>query len=192
MGIGYCLIRVEPATVAALRGRPRAAAEFIYRDADAYDAGRTGLFTRLFGKKVRAPEPVPERREGDEIDLDKAWHIVHYLLTGATDRAEGPLRLIGDDLDPLADLDLGLGRPNVISVRDVQAFTAAAKGLDQDAFLARFIPNEMPLDELYLGEVIARGDHEDMKEYATENFHILRDFVQLAADEGDAIITYYT
>jgi hypothetical protein len=43
-----------------------------------------------------------------------------------------------------------------------------------------------------MGDVIARGDHHDMKEYALENFHTLRDFVAEAAGNGEAIITYYT
>lgn len=50
----------------------------------------------------------------------------------------------------------------------------------------------MPLDELYMGEVIARGDVDDIREYSLENFHILRDFVQQAANNREAMITYYT
>lgn len=193
MGIAYVLIRATPETVEALRNRPKAVAEFVYQDSDAYEEPKPGTLSRLFGRGANPDElPVPERREDDETDLDKSWHIVHYLLTGATGPADGPLGLIGDDHHPLAELDLGLGRPNVISPQAVRAFSESASGMSDEAFLARFIPERMPTDELYLGEVIARGDVEEMKEYALENFHLLRDFTQRAAAEGDAIITYYT
>ncbi len=49
----------------------------------------------------------------------------------------------------------------------------------------------MPLDELYLGNVIERGDYEDMRQYALENFYRLRDFAVVAARNGEAMITYY-
>jgi len=192
MGIAYCLIRATPEVVEQLRGRPKAVGEFIYQDPDAYQEPRQGLFGRLFNPRSESNAPVPDRHDGDEADLDKSWHIVHYLLTGETGRAVGPLGLIGDDLHPLADIDLGLGKPNVISVAAVKAFVEAAQAMSDDDFLGRFKPNEMPTDELYLGEVIARGDHDDMREYALENFHILRDFVAEAASNGEIVITYYT
>ena len=191
MGIAYCLIRAAPEVVEQLRGRPKAVGEFIYQDPDAYQEPRQGFFGRWFNPRSESNSPIPERRVGDETDLDKSWHILHYLLTGETGRADGPLGLIGDDLHPLADIDLGLGKPNVISCAAVKAFAQAAQAMSDDDLLARFKPDEMPTNDLYLGDVIARGDH-DMREYALENFHVLRDFVTEAASNEEIVITYYT
>ncbi|MBZ9648916.1 YfbM family protein [Sphingobium sp. 3R8] len=193
MGIAYSLIRAKPEVVDQLRGRPKAVAEFVYQDPDAYEPPKPGFFARLSRAGVVSDNaPVPDRGKDDEADLDKAWHLVHYLLTGKTGRVEGPLGLIADDLHPLADLDLGLGKPNVISVDATKAFAEAAQSISDEVFLARFIPEQMPTDELYMGDVVARGDHDDMKEYSLENFHFLRDFAVAAARNGEAIITYYT
>jgi len=191
MGIAYCLIRVAPEVIDQLRGRPKAAAKFIYRDDDVYKAPNRGLLGRLFGVDREKDGPVPDRREGDEAELDKSWHLIHYLLSGSSGRGESPLGLIGDDLHPLADVDLGLGKPNVISSSDVQAFSQATAAMSDAVFLTRFKPDEMPVRELYMGDVIARGDHDHMMEYALDNFHILRDFAATAAANGEAIITYY-
>jgi hypothetical protein len=87
---------------------------------------------------------------------------------------------------------LGLGTPSVIRPGKVRQFAEAASAMTDDDFLARFKPERMPTAELYLGEVIARGDVDETKEYALENFHILRTFVQQAASSREAIITYYT
>jgi len=192
MGIAYCLIRTAPEVVDQLRNRPKAVAKFIYQDDDVYEAPNPGFFGRLLGAGREKDGPVPDRHKGDEADLDKSWHIVHYLLSGSSGRGESPLGLIGDDLHPLADVDLGLGKPNVISPSEVRAFAQTTAAMSDADFLTRFKPDEMPVDELYMGDVIARGDHEDMMEYALENFHILRDFAGKAAANGEAIITYYT
>jgi Domain of unknown function (DUF1877) len=192
MGIAYCLIRTSTENVEALRGRPKAVAEFIYQDDEMYEEPKQGFFSKFFGSSKVDLKPVPERSEDDETDLDKSWHIVHYLLSGSTERGEDALALIGDDLNPLADLDLGLGKPNVISAERVRAFALAASNMTDAEFLIRYVPEEMPLDELYMGEVIARGDVDDIREYALQNFHDLRNFVQQASDRNEAIITYYT
>lgn len=193
MGIGYSLIRTSWDNVETLRGHPEAVAAFVYQDPEAYIAPKPSFLSRLFGSSSNSTLPsVPDRMEGDETDLDKAWHIVHYLLNGDPGRGDGPLAIIGDDLHPLADIDLGLGRPNIISPDAVKAFAAAAGDMSEADFLERYVPDEMPLDELYMGDVVARGDVDDIREYALENFHVLRNFVQQAADNNEAIITFYS
>jgi hypothetical protein len=193
MGIAYCLIRTSPENIELLRSRPKALAEFICQVDDVYEEPNPGILARLFGRVPKVDtRPVPDRSNNDEADLDKAWHIIHYLLCGDTGRGDGPLAIIGDDLNPLAELDLGLGKPNLISSGRVRAFAEASSGISEADFFARFLPEEMPLDELYMGDVIARGDVDDIREYALENFEVLRSFVSQASEQGEAIITYYT
>ena len=192
MGIAYCLVRTSPDVVEQLRERPKALAKFLYPDDDVYEAPKPRLLAQLFGKRrALDTRPVPARQDGDETDLDKSWHFVHYLLCGDTGRGEGPLALIGQDQHPLADLDLGLGKPNVISAASVRAFSEASAALSDEDFLQRFQPDVMPLNDLYLGQVVQRGEADDIREYALENFHGLRDFVRQAADRDEALITYY-
>ncbi|MCC6924866.1 YfbM family protein [Novosphingobium sp.] len=193
MGIAYCLIRTSPENVEVLRNRPKALAEFIFQEDGVYEEPAQGFLSRLFGRAPKVDTgPVPDRSDNDETDLDKAWHVIHYLLCGDTGRGEGPLALIGDDLHPIADLDLGLGKPNLISPDSVRAFAAAVSAMTIEQFLNRYVPDEMPLSEIYMGNVIERGDVDDIREYAVENFENLRQFAQEAASRGEAIITYYT
>ncbi|MEO5867538.1 MAG: DUF1877 family protein [Sphingomonas sp.] len=187
----YNLIRTSPAAVEQLRGRPAAVTAFIYKEA--YVAPKPGFFDRLLGTGSAAGGPtIPARGDNDEIDLDKSWHIIHYLLTGEISRAPEPLGLIGDDLHPLADIELGSGKPNVISADIVKAFTDAVADMSDEDFLSRFKPDDMPNDELYLGDLIERGDGDDIKGYTLDNFHRLRDFVAAAAKDGQSLITYFS
>ncbi|WP_298467317.1 YfbM family protein [uncultured Erythrobacter sp.] len=193
MGIAYCLIRTSPENIEVLRDRPKAVAEFVYQDPDVYEEPKSSFLSKLFGNKAQTDDgPVPKRLEGDEEDIDKSWHIVHYLLCGDAGRGDGPLAIIGDDLNPLADINLGLGKPNIISADWVKEFAELASHMTDESFLERYVPEEMPLNELYMGDVVARGDVGDIREYALENFQFLRDFASEAAENGQAIITYYT
>jgi len=177
--------------VEALRDNPGGVAEFIYRDASLYEAPSPSLLQRLFGKSEPEPRPIPGRRDDDEIDLDKSWHIVHYLLTGSDNATDSPLNIIADEGDRLAEIDLGLGPPFVVHPEAVSRFATAAGEMSDEQFLSRLRPSEMPLDTLYLGDSV-RDDPDEMGEYAVENFHFLRAFAQAAADAGAAVITYYS
>jgi hypothetical protein len=191
MGIVYSLIAVRPKTVETLRNNPKGVAEFVYGDASIYEEPTPGLLQRLFGKSEPAPRLIPARRDGDEIDLDKSWHILHYLLTGSDNAIESPLNIIADESNKLAEIDLGYGPPFVINPDAVSRFAKAAAEVSDEQLLSRLRPSEMPLDTLYLGDAV-REDPDEMGEYAVENFHFLRDFAQRAADAGDAAITYYS
>jgi len=191
VGIVYSLIRVRPETVDALRDDPRGVAEFVYGDASLYEAPSPGLLQRLFGKPDAERRPVPPRRDDDEVDLDKSWHIVHYLLTGSDNATDSPFNILADERDKLAEIDLGHGPPFVVHPEAVSRFATAAAEISDEQFLSRLRPSEMPLDSLYLGDAV-RKDPDEMGEYAVENFHFLRAFAQAAADAGDAVITYYS
>jgi len=192
VGIVYSLIRTPPEVIEQLRGRPRPTAAFVYQDPDAYDEAHNGLVARIASAlRPRDRSPVPLRQDDDEAYLDKSWHLIHYLLTGKLDRVDGPLGLIGGDLHPLANVDFGMGKPNIVSTEAVVAFAEAAQALSDDAFLYRFIPAEMPTDQLYMGDAVV-DDRDGMREYSLENFHILRDIAMEATRNGEAIITYYS
>lgn len=195
MGIAYGLVRVKPEIVEQMRGRPRAVAAYVFGDASLGEPPKPGFLARLFGKSPpregEAPITLPERVDGDETDIDKAWQVIHYLLTGSSKPVSGPLGLILDESDTLADLDLGLGPPHIISPAAVKAFAAAVATLSDDQFFARFIPDEMPVSDLYLCDSLVGEDLEDAKDYLRAHFHELRDFAVKAADQGEAIVTFY-
>src|SRR5512145_3257845 len=54
---------------------------------------RSGFLSRLFGR-ARPPAVAADLElssfEGDSTDLDKAWHGIHYFLTGTAWEGEHP------------------------------------------------------------------------------------------------------
>ena len=70
-----------------------------------------GFLARIFGRKSEDPPPadthIPAPTE--EIDLDKSWHGIHFLLTGAAWEGERPLNFLILGGEEVGDIDVGHG-----------------------------------------------------------------------------------
>ena len=86
-------IRSDPPLVWILLQEPD-----LYRDAKRPKLGAIG---RLLGK---SPPPEPEvpafeslgSEAGPPCDLDKAWHAIHFLLTGSEAHSASPLSFLAE------------------------------------------------------------------------------------------------
>src|SRR5258705_186523 len=89
MGIVCSLYRAPDVTLDALLAQPGFFHDFEMLDEKpiSYEV-KPGLIGRILGKKPRVVklghDTVPFERitENDHLYLDKAWHVLHYLMTG--------------------------------------------------------------------------------------------------------------
>jgi hypothetical protein len=82
------------------------------------------------------------------LDLDKAWHGIHYLLTGTTSTSKGPYGQVilgGQDLGP----DLGYGPPRFLTNADVAKVSKALGDVPADQFRRRYDPKAMDVAGVY-------------------------------------------
>ena len=82
------------------------------------------------------------------LDIDKAWHGVHYLLTGNTSTSKGPygpVILGGQDVGP----DLGYGPPRFLTVAEVAKVSKALSELPAEQFRRRYDPKAMEAADVY-------------------------------------------
>jgi hypothetical protein len=190
VGVVYCLKRASAAELAAMQRQPRLIGRFLFDDEEAYpDKLMSGKIGRMFGRSVAAADfDFPER---EEIDLDKSWHVLHFLLTGLAGDGEHPLNLIGRDWPPLANVDNGLGPPMGISPSALRAFHEALADVSNEEILARWDSEAIRSAELYLGDTLA-DDEVTGREYIDENLSLLRKFVSDCQIAGDGAVAYYT
>jgi uncharacterized protein DUF1877 len=138
-----------------------------------------------------------------EIDVDKAWHGIHWLLTGSTDdrppatpkrgifrrsapapAAVGPESLAVLGGEPVGG-DNGYGPARLLRPEQVSAVAAALTPLDREALAGRVDLAAMEAAELYPGI----WDEEDVyEEYLAPNYEALRDFYLAAAGDGSAVL----
>ena len=124
------------------------------------------------------------------LSLEKAWHGVHYLLSGAAE--PGPeLRShavlggveLGDDPEGFS----GYGPPRCFRAAEVRKLSDELRRPDVEAeAAARFDPARMSQLQIYPGW---RVGHEEDKEWLMDAFRRLRDFYARAAAQGRAVVT---
>ena len=123
------------------------------------------------------------------LDIDKAWHAIHFTLTGLPFGADdgdilGLLVLSGNMLtgqdDPLSAM--------VIEASDVTLLADALNNISGPAFRDSFSVSEMLHNNIY---PVTEGEDEDaFFEYVWSYFTLLKDFITVAADSGQAVIFY--
>ena len=166
MGMVMIGLRLSAEQLQAVLDDQARVAKLVYGDLDDDDADM--------------PEP--------DLDLDKSWHGLHFLLTGtAWDIGEGAgAAILGGD--PVGE-DNGYGVPSLIRPGEVRTISAALEALDVDTLRARYRPKELAAADIYPDI----WDESDVFEtYLAPNFLELRRFYRTAAARDQAVLLAIT
>jgi hypothetical protein len=183
--------------VPRLRADPALVYPFLYGEAPPVrdGGGLLGFLRRLVpfaagaerDREAAAAPTWPAAAAGEELDLEKAWHALHFLFTGTADGGTEPACFIltgGEDVGDDDDVAARLLRPE--QVRDFAAFLAA---LTPEELRRRFDPARMAALEIYPDPIWERPDEMPAElDHLIESFEALRDFVAAAAAAGDAVV----
>jgi Domain of unknown function (DUF1877) len=159
-----------------------------------------GNFRALPDKELEALFAEPSRVEqllyesllgggsnGNELDVDKAWHGLHFLLTGSAWQGTFPLNFIAAGGREVGD-DLGYGPARGLTSRDVLQIDAALEPLTADELRQRFDPQRMTELEIY--PFGWSDDPDSERDYLLEFYADLRGFVRRTAEHGHALLVY--
>ena len=170
------------------------------------DPGVRGFVRRLLGQPPRsfdqvveqvealAAEPPPPRDEPyepreDELDIDKAWHGLHFLLTGTEWGGEPPLDFIASGGREVGDEDVGYGPARALTSAQVREIAAALEPITPEELATRFDPERMMKLDIYPG-IWDRDPEEDTLGYLLEYFAALTAFVRRGADADCGMLVY--
>ena len=132
---------------------------------------------------------LPTEAQGEELDLDKAWHGLHYLLTGTAWGGEEPwnyLLLGGEQIGDEEEHAVGYGPARVLLPSQVAAFFQALATISPTELSERFNPGEMMKLDIY-PNVWDRED-EELKEWMQESLIELQVFLQRAVARFKAVL----
>jgi hypothetical protein len=133
----------------------------------------------------------PDGGEGEPehyVELDKAWHGIHYLLTGDVDGGPEPLAwavLGGDEVGE----DVGYGPARFLTPQEVKQVASAIGSLSAEALVARYEPKAMAQAGVY-PQVIWVREGQQALEYVLEYYQKLVAFYREAADRGDGAVLW--
>jgi hypothetical protein len=157
-------------------------------------------FTSLSSAALQQLQEQPDRIEeflypddGDGepphyLDVDKAWHGIHYLLTGQAEGGAPPQSLAvfgGEAFGP----DVGYGAARFLTPDQVRSVAEALENLPPEALAPRFDPRNMEAKQIY-PDVIWVRDGQEALDYALDNYQQLQVFYRDAAARGDAVIQW--
>jgi len=146
-----------------------------------HEADKPSLLGRIFGRRPGLNSAVDlelTRNEGNSCFLDKAWHGLHYLLTGTAWKGKPPLNFI---LAGGRQVGRYVETYRVLTAAEVAAADEALGGLSDEELRNRFRPKDMLKQDIY-PEIWNRNPADDdalgyLMEYAAD----LRKFLRTVA-----------
>jgi hypothetical protein len=133
------------------------------------------------------PDGVEELLEADDatsVDVDKAWHAIHWLLTGSDDATPAVVSAAILGGEPVGD-DVGYGPARILSPSDVGAVAAALRELDAPTLRGRMDGPAMTEAGIY---PMIWDEDDVFDEYLAPSYERLRTFYLAAEDAGEAVI----
>lgn len=149
---------------------------------------------------LAAPETIQsflERRvyevdePADHVDVDKAWHALHFLLTGSAWEGTAPLDFIAVGGEAIGDEDVGYGPARALRSRDVVALDRALEKVPTSELVRRYDAAKMEELEIYPGGWStlnpAAGDEFG---YFSGAYDDVRALVRRAAQDGRGLLIW--
>lgn len=115
--------------------------------------------------------------EGHSTDLDKAWHGIHYLLTGTEWEGTGPAAFLLAGGREVGDVDVGYGPARALSASEVRAAQEHLAGIADAELRSRFDPADMLEKDIYPTIWDRAPEDDDTLGYLIEYVGILRAFL---------------
>jgi len=135
-------------------------------------------------------QPVDQGPLVERLDIDRAWHVLHFLLTGSADAEDHPLSFLAAGGRAISD-DLGHGPLRAFTPTQVQSLTDGLAQVMPEQLLEKFDPQR-------LEEECIHGWPEGWREatlamctpFVLEAFMQTREFLERGAARGRALLVY--
>lgn len=126
----------------------------------------------------------------DEIDLEKAWHGIHFLLTRSPWEGEEPLCYLVSGGKTIGDVDVGYGPARALKSKLVASFNVALSGISSDDLRKRYDPKALAKAEIYPEIWDSDPAEEEGLGYLVEMFEDLKTFVAKTAEQKKGMVVY--
>ena len=188
------LARISVQQLESLHQNPASIMQLLYPDdVEASVTPPSSFFGRLFGSKAKPAKSVASVEnlgEGDKVDLDKAWHSLHFLFTGQAWEGEFPYGFLVSCGKPVGEEDVGYGPARSFTPEEVMNIAAFLEAQDEAKLRSSVNPAAMRDAEIYCGA----GDDDTLAdeewEYLAGAFQNARQFVRETAARKMAMLVY--
>jgi hypothetical protein len=133
--------------------------------------------------------------EGDyedraDLDIEKAWHGIHFLLTGSDWGGEEPLNFLVSGGVKVGDEDVGYGPARAFTSARVREIDAALARISAQDLRARYDAQKLDREGIY-PHIWDRPDEEQSnREDLAIRYEQVRQFVATLARDGLGMLVY--
>lgn len=153
-------IRISPTQLSEFQGKPDSVVDFI--------------FTRTY-----------DTEDDRQIDIDKTWHGIHFLLTGDPWKGEPPLFNAVMGGKQIGTEDPGYGPPRYLTPDQVRDVAQALSEIHASDLRSRFDPERFAREDIYPN---IWDEGEEALDYLMDYYVELVRFFSSAAAAGDAVL----
>jgi hypothetical protein len=133
------------------------------------------------------PDDDPTSELETDLDIDKTWQAIHFLLTGDAWKGLPPLANAALGGTELGEEDVGYGPARYLSVSEVAEVAAHLSVISKEELISRFNLNQFREREIYPDGWV--GSDEEMN-YITGYYLKLVSFFQDASKSNSAMLLY--
>ncbi len=201
MGMCMCFALLSDASIARVLADPPLIWQVIAPDDPGMyqqarkDAKPRSLLSRLLDRSASSSDAAAPialtGSEGEAPDLDKAWHGIHFLLTGTADDGEPPLNFLVAGGHAVGDIDVGYGPARVYTVAETRQIAASLAAVSDAEARSRYSADRMKHQAVYpdIWGRIDAGQDEGL-EYLMENLQTLRRVLQTATEANLGLVVH--
>jgi hypothetical protein len=128
-----------------------------------------------------------EAGERERVVLNKAWHAIHFALTGSRLDGDEPLNFLVSEGTPVGEVDVGFGPARVLTSGQVRSIARALTPIDPDDVARRIDVRKLDEEWIYPGNWQRDGIGVD---YVVSNYREMRDLIERAAAQGQGLVLY--
>jgi hypothetical protein len=123
----------------------------------------------------------------DRVVLDKAWHAIHFALTGSRLGGDQPLNFLVDEGTPVGEVDVGYGPARVLTSAQVRQIAGALEPIQPDDVAARVDLKKFDEEVIYPGNWQHNGIGVD---FVVDNYRDMRALIVRLAKQGQGMVLY--
>jgi hypothetical protein len=137
--------------------------------------------------EVLYPDDEPPDWNQRRIDIDKSWHIIHFLLNGEPWKGSQPFAGVVLGGTKVSDEDVGYGPARFLLPPEVRELNRALESVPMDSLFARWNQDAITKAELY---PVGWTQAPEELEYIGENYRVLREFFRAATASKQAVLVW--
>jgi hypothetical protein len=128
-----------------------------------------------------------ESASRERLALDRAWHAIHFTLTGSRLGGPEPLNFLVSEGTPIGEVDVGYGPARAMTSHQVRDLAEALRSIEPEDLATRVDGRVLDEAAIYPGGWQRNGAAVD---YVMSNYRAMRELIVRLADDGLGLILY--